>query len=65
MLSSELHNRTTFLPFNMETHLVSSSADTIDIVHCRDYMYLQVKGLTLPWFLQHTLECKVDIIDTL
>ena len=22
MLSSELHNRSTFLPFNMETHLV-------------------------------------------
>ena len=31
MLSSELHNRTTFLPFNMETHLVSRSADNIDI----------------------------------
>ena len=39
MLSSELHNRTTFLPFNMETHLVSRSVDNIDIcsiVYIRD-----------------------------
>ena len=55
MLSSELHNRTTFLPFNMETHLVSSGVDTIDIVDiidnriCRSRVSLSPGSCSTPW----------------